>query len=52
MKKIAMKTSLIFLPSVHCYITNQPAGRKTQIVYGSMMAPVNPEQIIEVLKYN
>jgi negative regulator of replication initiation len=33
-------------------ITNQSAGRKIQILYGSMMATINPEQIIEVLKYN
>jgi hypothetical protein len=30
-------------------ITNQSAGRKVQIVYGSMMATTNPEQITEVL---
>jgi len=31
-------------------ITNQSAGRKIQVVYGSMTATVNPEQIVEVLK--
>jgi hypothetical protein len=30
-------------------ITNQSAGRKVQIVYGSVTASINPEQIIEVL---
>jgi hypothetical protein len=30
-------------------ITNQSAGRKVQIVYGSVTAPVNPAQITEVL---
>lgn len=30
-------------------ITNQSAGRKIQIVYGSMMATVDPEQITEIL---
>jgi hypothetical protein len=29
-------------------ITNQSAGRKIQIVYGSVTASINPEQIIEV----
>jgi hypothetical protein len=30
-------------------ITNQSAGRKVQIVYGSVTASIHPEQIIEVL---
>jgi hypothetical protein len=30
-------------------ITNQSAGRKIQILYGSLTATINPEQIIEVL---
>jgi hypothetical protein len=30
-------------------ITNQSACRKLQILYGSVTALVNPEQIIEVL---
>jgi hypothetical protein len=30
-------------------ITNQSTGRKIQIVYGSLTASINPEQIIEVL---
>lgn len=30
-------------------ITNQSAGRKSQIVYGSVTASINPEQIIEVV---
>jgi len=33
-------------------ITNQSAGRKIQILYGGVTASINPEQIIEVLKYN
>jgi hypothetical protein len=31
-------------------ITNQSSGRKVQIAYGSLMASINPEQIIEVLE--
>jgi hypothetical protein len=30
-------------------ITNQPIGRKLQIVYGSVTASINPAQITEVL---
>jgi hypothetical protein len=30
-------------------ITNQPTGRKLQIVYGSATASINPAQITEVL---
>ena len=30
-------------------ITNQSAGRKVQIVYGSVTASINPAQITEVL---
>jgi hypothetical protein len=30
-------------------ITNQSAGRKIQIIFGSVTASINPEQIIEVL---
>jgi hypothetical protein len=30
-------------------ITNQSAGRKVQIVYGSVTAAINPAQITEVL---
>ena len=30
-------------------ITTQSAGRKVQIVYGSVTASINPAQIIEVL---
>ena len=30
-------------------IINQSAGRKVQIVYGSVTAIINPAQIIEVL---
>jgi hypothetical protein len=33
-------------------ITNQSAGRKVQILYGSVTMLVNPAQIIEVFKYN
>jgi hypothetical protein len=31
-------------------ITNHSSGRKVQIVYGSLTASINPEQIIEVLE--
>ncbi len=31
-------------------ITNQSAGRKIRIVYGSVTVSINPEQIIEVLR--
>jgi hypothetical protein len=31
-------------------ITNQSAGRKIQILYGSVTASINPEQIIEILQ--
>jgi hypothetical protein len=31
-------------------ITNQSAGRKAQIIYGSVTASVNPAQITEVLQ--
>jgi hypothetical protein len=30
-------------------ITNQPASRKVQILYGSVTASINPAQITEVL---
>jgi hypothetical protein len=30
-------------------VTNQAAGRKVQIVYGSVTASINPAQITEVL---
>jgi hypothetical protein len=30
-------------------ITNQSAGRKVQIVYGSVTASINPAQITDVL---
>jgi hypothetical protein len=30
-------------------ITNQSAGRKLQIVYGSVTASINPAQITEIL---
>jgi hypothetical protein len=30
-------------------ITNHPAGRKVQILYGSVTASINPAQITEVL---
>ena len=33
-------------------ITNQSAGRKVQILYGSVTTLVNPAQIIEVFKYH
>jgi hypothetical protein len=33
-------------------ITNQSAGRKVQIHYGSVTTMMNPAQIIEVFKYN
>jgi hypothetical protein len=33
-------------------ITNQSAGRKVQIQYGSVTTLVSPAQIIEVFKYN
>ncbi len=30
-------------------ITNQSAGRKVQIIYGSVTASINPAQITEIL---
>lgn len=31
-------------------ITNQSGGRKVQILFGSVTALINPEQILEILK--
>jgi hypothetical protein len=31
-------------------ITNQPAGRKVQIAYGSVTVSINQAQIIEILR--